>query len=342
MITDGDEPKTTPIERFRRVIPNALTDHGYTLGQTPKLVLNASFLPKITEKGPGVRTFVVRTVPRETVRTAMYLIDAVNPAGPDALSILRIFEDFRGKNSTVTGDDELLLLFAVDLMIQKIKASSVGTYVASIQRMRKRQDAPIHGPLLKDLKKILAMLQCDDEIDHAVDITEADAHAYLYALSGQAQLAAFFLLVAGIRLADGARLTRTQLLWEADPPRLSIHYKYTKNRRTVSKQYTATFPVPMRLQDIPALTILNVTPTDKPFITIGTDEFNAACRALGIKEGVTSYSFRRLAIQRFIAQCTEGTGTKKITNWTRAMALSGHVKMETLRTRYAQIWDQQL
>ena len=346
MITDKDDPVTTPIERFRRIIPNALTDYGLsalnTADPTPRLVLNTSFLPKITEKGSGARTFVVRTVPRETVRTAMYLIDAVNPSAPDALSILRIFEEFKRWNSTVAGEDELLLLFAVDLMIQKIKASSVGTYVASIQRMRKRQNCAIHGPLVKDLKKIVAMLQCDDEIDHAVDITEEEAHAFLYTLSGQAQLAAFFLLVAGLRLADGARLTRAQLLWEADPPRLSIHYKYTKNRRTVSKQYTATFPLPMRLQDIPALTILNSLPTDRPFLTIGTDGFNTACRGLGIKDGVTSYSFRRLAIQRFIAQCTEGSGAKKVTNWTRAMALSGHVKLETLRTRYAQVWDQTL
>ena len=346
MITDNDDPITTPIERFRRIIPNALTDYGLVAlnmeDPTPRLTLNASFLPKITEKGAGTRTFVVRTVPRETVRTAMYLIDAVNPSGPDALSILRIFEEFKSKNLTVAGEDELLLLFAVDLMIQKIKASSVGTYVASIQRMRKRQNSAIHGPLVKDLKKIVAMLQCDDEIDHAVDITEEEAYAFMYALSGQAQLAAFFLLVAGLRLADGARLTRAQLLWEADPPRLSIHYKYTKNRRTVSKQYTATFPLPMRLQDIPALTMLNSLPTDRPFLTIGTDGFNTACRGLGIKDGVTSYSFRRLAIQRFIAQCTEGSGAKKVTNWTRAMALSGHVKLETLRTRYAQVWDQTL
>ena len=214
-------------------------------------------------------------------------------------------------NITVAGEDELLLLFAVDLMIQKNKASSEGTYVASIQRMRKRQNRAIHGPLVKDLKKIVEMLQCDDEIDHAVDITEEEAYAFLYTLSGQAQLAAFFLLVAGLRLADGARLTRAQLLWEADPPRLSIHYKYTKNRRTVSKQYTATLPLPMRLHDILALTILNSLPTDRPFLTIGTDGFNAACRGLGTKDGVTSYSFRRLAIQRFIAQCTEGSVVRR-------------------------------
>ena len=34
----------------------------------------------------------------------------------------------------------ILLLFAVDLMIQRIKASSVATYVSGIQRMYKRQD----------------------------------------------------------------------------------------------------------------------------------------------------------------------------------------------------------
>ena len=78
MITDKDDPVTTPIERFRRIIPNALTEYGLfalnTEDPTPRLVLNTSFLPKITEKGSGARTFVVRTVPRETVRTAMYLI----------------------------------------------------------------------------------------------------------------------------------------------------------------------------------------------------------------------------------------------------------------------------
>ena len=347
MFTEGDDPKTTPIERFRRIIPNALTGFGLApsdrAGNAPRLELNASFLPKITEKRAGERTFIVREVPHETIRTAMYLVDAVNPSGPDALSILKIFEEFRAKNPTVKNEDEVLLLFGVDLMIQRIKASSVGTYVSSIQRMRKRQDNPIRGPLVKDLKKIIAMLQCDDEVDHAVDITEEEAHSFLYAMNGQAQMAAFFLIVAGVRLADAARLTRAQLLWEADPARLSIHYRYTKNRRQVSKQYTATFPLPMRIQDVPALQALNAVAQDKPFLTIGTDSFNAACRALAhLKEGVTSYSFRRLAIQRFIAQCTEGTGTKKITNWTRAMALSGHVKLETLRTRYAQVWDQTL
>lgn len=66
--------------------------------------------------------------PWSTIKTAYYLIDSVNPSAAEARSIYKKYTEFADLHRDAAGgyykDDELLLLFIIDIMIQGIKASS--------------------------------------------------------------------------------------------------------------------------------------------------------------------------------------------------------------------------
>ena len=73
-----------------------------------------------------------------------------------------------------------------------------------------------------------------------------------------------------------------------------------------------------------------------PLISMSTDIFNAELRHVGDRfpnlAGVTSYSFRRLFILRNIARFTDPKS--RLTDWAEVIKLSGHLKIETVRTCY--------
>ena len=73
-----------------------------------------------------------------------------------------------------------------------------------------------------------------------------------------------------------------------------------------------------------------------PLISMSTDIFNAELRHVGDRfpnlAGVTSYSFRRLFILRNIARFTDPKS--RLTDWDEVIKLSGHLKIETVRTCY--------
>jgi len=349
MFSALEEPTSTPIQRFQAMMPTVLED--YSRDPNPILRLKNDALPSISvHKREGQRRFIVRKVPWSTIKTAYYLIDAVNPSAAEARSIYKKYTEFVDLHCDAGGgyykDDELLLLFIIDIMIQGIKASSATTYMAHIVKLAKRRGAPIKGPLVNDLRKMLRMLQLDDEVDHAVDISEVDAKNILSLLSDEAKAMAWFLINTGARVADLLHLEASSVMWKEKY--VTIHFKCTKNRKNPHKVFTANYMYQVEpcFKEIMARMDVAKGVTKGKIFAMAGDEFNKQVRQVWHKDwspGVwgertpTSYSFRRLAIQRFVRQSLTEENGKWVVKWAKAMALTGHLRLETLRTRYVEI-----
>jgi len=344
MFIAEDGPTSTPMERFQAKMPRLIEDfarHG-----DPRFVLGRDKLPSITShQRTGIRRFEIRRAPWSTIKTALFLLDAVNPSGADQRSIYRQYLHFVQCNSDEAGafydSDEMLLLFIIDIIIQGIKASSAQTYMCSILKMAERSGKKIKGPLVKDLRKMLNMLRLDDEVDHARDIDELQAAEVLNNLSGEAQAMCAFMIITGARVADILQLEGVHVKWTAEY--VTVHSRSTKNRKSPDKVFTANYKLDCIDLEACAASLTAVlrssqTPKSKMF-RLSVEEFNAEVKRVW-RHGAscpTSYSFRRLAIQRFVKQAVVQEDGIWVVKWARALALTGHLRLETLRTRYLEI-----
>jgi len=346
MFSAEDQQAASPIERFQSKMPRLLED--FSRRDNPRLVLGRDKLPSITaHQRSGPRRFEVRQVPWNTIKTTMFLLDAVNPAGANQRSIYRLYENFVNCNSDEAGPfyetDEMLLLFILDIIIQGIKASSAQTYMSSILKIAERSGKKIRGPLVKDLRKILNMLRLDDEVDHALDIEEVQAAEVLRNLRGEAQAMCAMMIITGARVSDLLNLEAKDIKWASDF--VTIHFKCTKNRKNPNKVFTANYKLNcINLDccaDALAASHKGARMQKEKVFHMTVDDFNACIKRVwkcewGEKHA-TSYSFRRLAIQRFVMQSIVEEDGVWVIKWARAMALTGHLRLETLRTRYLEV-----
>jgi len=218
--------------------------------------------------------------------------------------------------------------------------------MAHIIRLAKRRGDPIKGPLVHDIRKMLRMLQLDDEVDHAVDITDEDAKKIFSLLKDEAKAMAWFLVTTGARIADLLHLEVSSIIWK--DKYITIHFKCTKNRKNPHKVFTANYMFhldPCVDELMVRMHAAKAIPKGKLF-SMTADDFNKQVREVWHKDWSpeewgeripTSYSFRRLAIQRFVRQSLTEENGRWVVKWAKAMSLTGHLRLETLRTRYLEI-----
>ena len=100
--------------------------------------------------------------------------------------------------------------------------------------------------------------------------------------------------------------------------------------------YSIIVPVPLGVPESLAAFFIPAANAGAPLISMTTDLFNEALKEVGVRypdlAGVTSYSFRRLFIQRNIERFTDASS--HLTDWAKVVKLTGHVQIETVRTRY--------
>jgi hypothetical protein len=230
--------------------------------------------------------------------------------------------------------DEALLLFGIDIVVQGIKASSATTYIRTIMSAYTRRGTPISSPLVGDCFKILEMIACEEEVDHAVDIEEDEAWDIIAQLEGTVKLAAWFMLVIGARCADLAHLQSQDIRFEvvaegdlAGRGRMSVSFRWTKNHRGRSDRYTIHVYPKVIISELRALFVsrgrlFNLAPQ--------VADLNKALKNVCKTEGVTSYSLRRLFVQSVIKEKTSGD----VTNWIEVIKITGHHALKVVRNSY--------
>ena len=280
------------------------------------------------------RMWIARPVTALLMSLTTALLTMAHPTYAADSAVTREFEEFARVNCGFGPMDLLLFLFATDLLLQGLKASTVDTYVSGVLRCRLHANQKISGPYVGDVKKILEELQCHEEVNHARDIDDEMAMRFLLLLDGPAQAVCFLMIVCGARVADLMDMTRSQFRFL--PSReAQVSFKLTKNHRKKGSQYSIVVPIPVGVPESLAAFFAPGDPS-APLISLTTDAFNAALKPVGERypdlAGVTSYSFRRLFIQRNIARFTDEKS--HLTDWVEVVKLTGHLKIETVRTRY--------
>jgi len=159
--------------------------------------------------------------------------------------------------------------------------------------------------------------------DHAIDIDETRALVILSSI--QAPDVAFviwLMCVCGARVADIARLTPEQI--QLRGPRLFIHFRETKTVMRPIDQYSVELDVwiPFKEEWRPYL--------ERRIVGPNCDRVNKVLHGAGYEE--TTYSFRRLFVNRVIHRFTEGG----VTDWLRVIELTGHRKPATAKGLYKQ------
>ena len=280
------------------------------------------------------RMWEARPVSAILASLASALLSLAHPTFAADSAVTREFEVFARTNCGFGPLDLLLFLFATDLLLQGLKASTVDTYVSGILRCRAHANQKITGPFVGDVKKVLEEIQCHEDVHHARDIDDETAMRFLALLDGPAQAVCFLMIVCGARVADLMSMTRAQFRFL--PSRdVQVSFKLTKNHRKKGAQYSIVVPIPL---GVPGSLATCFSPGDPfaPLISLTTDQFNAALKPVGDRfpelAGVTSYSFRRLFIQRNIDRFTDEKS--HLTDWAEVVKLTGHLKIETVRTRY--------
>ena len=288
----------------------------------------------------GKRTWEPRVVSLNTMALATELLRMAHPNAPADASVTREFDTFVVLNAKLGSLDILLFLFATDLLLQGLMASTVDTYVCGILRCKAHMRDKITGPFVNDIKKILEEIQCHEEVTHAKDIDEALAARMLRLLDGAAQVICFLMIICGARVADLMDMKRCQVVFlPSMEARISFHV--TKNHRSKAAMYSIIVPI---CAEVPNGMAKFLSVPDAPLIALDTNAFNSALHEVGSRycdlAGITSYSFRRLFVQRNIARFSDPKS--HFTDWATVVKLTGHSKIETVRTCYTRTGDDTL
>jgi len=290
---------------------------------------------KRVQREPGAgRTFKLRKITAETSMTTSNLLSEINTNSVSEENITQDFDEYcRINQDAFTRKDVLLLLFAVDMILQGIKISSARTYVRRIVKMNARRDTSLEGPLVTETSKILSMLETDEEVDHAPDIKLEEIQAIIRRMEGIAQATVWFMATCGARVKDLSRLKRKQIRVRPDG-KLDILFSLTKNHRAKEGAYTITVE-PITEMPLSVLQLLNDCALEELLFTENVDSINKAIHAAQVveegKRAATSYSFRRNFVQRMIEKFTDDEG---FVNWAQVAKLTAHKNLEVLRNRY--------
>jgi len=329
------QPTTPPdMEPPRTVDPTFLMRESLGFDLNVKLGFVLSAMPR-----EGKRTWGDKPVTTETIRKTEALMLEGRPSTGAYLSLYRAFCKWRatrGLGSYSPG--RTTAVFGTYLCDAELKYSTVGTYLRMILVFLRRESwaGPCEWYIAEDLLRGIDLRGAAEEPDHALDIDEERA-AHIIASIRAADVA--FLLwamcIVGGRNCDLLRLRRDQLTIRGT--RVAVDFRVTKTSREHSERYSYTLSygepgetrhhldvdgwIPFREEWRPFLE------QEHPF----TADVNRVLRVMhkaGFDE--TTYSFRRLFINRIIDRFTE----EGVTAWCRVVQITGHQQSKNLEASY--------
>jgi len=257
-------------------------------------------------------------------------------------AVFRIFHEFCRLNDLPS---ELSSLpFYVAAMEQSLGIRTIRLYIRKVRKyLRYKQDPD--GVLFNGIGKFCNLVACTAPRRHAVDISEEHLQqifSTLLGLNPRVFLCTFMMATTGLRYADLKSLTRGCIEVKSARAGFSFRLDVRQTKSIRNDWLRSELVIPARL-GLPrsfsgmvsiACSLLNeLSPNDTvapPGSTV--DEFNQYFKDWIIRErSVTSYSFRRFALARFIEAYRDHEG---IVDWNKAAIFSLHFKAGTLRAFY--------
>ena len=247
------------------------------------------------------------------------------PAASQHLSLWRAFGRWRQANFvTEPPPGQLCALFGGYLLSAGLKASTCVGYTLTVAKFV-RQESKHPSPdwnAMQHLVRGLELRAAAEVPNHAPDISEERAEFILESITAlDVQFSLWMLLNVGARAADLNRLEECQI--GIANGRVAVDFRITKVVRTQKERYSVSLPIwlPFKEGWRPFLT------QSKP-LTADCDRINRILHHAGFPE--TSYSFRRLFVNRIIDRFTEDG----LVNWVKVIEVTGHQQAMTARGSY--------
>jgi len=284
-------------------------------------------IPMSAMPGEGRRRWGSVAVDDATYVTAEELLLEGRPSAAAQLSLFRAFDRWRATNRNLPrSPGEILAIFGAYLFEHDLKASTCANYVRTAWFFLRRLESSHPEPqwyLALDILRGLDRHASRQPRDHAIDIDEARALHILSTIQAvDVAFVIWLMCVCGARVADIRRLAPEQVQLRGS--RIVIHFRETKTVVRPIDQYSVDLDlwIPFKEEWRPYLVGRLSAPN--------CDRVNYVLHSAGFEE--TSYSFRRLFINRVIHRFTEGG----ITDWLRVIELTGHRKAATAKGLYKQ------
>ena len=247
------------------------------------------------------------------------------PAASQHQSLYRAFGRWRQANFIVEpAPGQVCALFGGYLLSAGLKASTCVNYVRTVGKFV-RQESSHPSPEWNAMESMIRGLElraAAEVPNHAVDISEERAKFILESITSlDVQFSLWMLLNVGSRAADLNRLLECQIGISHD--RVAVDFRITKVVRTQKERFSVSLPlwVPFKESWRPFLS------QAKPF-TADCDRINRILHDAGFSE--TTYSFRRLFVNRIIDRFTEDD----LVNWVKVIEVTGHQQAMTVRGSY--------
>ena len=248
------------------------------------------------------------------------------PAASQHLSLWRAFGRWRQANfGTEPPPGQLCALFGGYLLSAGLKASTCVGYTLTVAKFV-RLEVPHHPSpewnAMHHLVRGLELRAAAEVPNHAPDISEERAEFILESITAlDVQFSLWMLLTIGARAADLNRLEECQI--GIANARVAVDFRITKVVRTQKERYSVSLPIWIPFKEVwrPFLS------QSKP-LTADCDRINRILHKAGFPE--TSYSFRRLFVNRIIDRFTEDG----LVNWVKVIEVTGHQQAMTVRGSY--------
>jgi len=289
-------------------------------------------IPIAAMPGEGKRVWGSKEVNQSTHREAEKLLLEARTNSSQDLSLIRSFDRWRIKYMVGGTMGVILCIFCAYLYEAGLKASTCAAYTRRMLGLCMRQltggGHEYHSA--HDAIKGMELRAAKEVPEHAVDVSEERATEILSTVRDEnARFTIWMMCMCGARVADLLRLTSAQFMIAYGSGegnnKLKVSFYVTKTGRTQSERRTVTFPIWIPYETQWGL----FREKERPFV-LDADAINIRLHGAGYKEE-TSYSFRRLFINRVIDIFTDDNG---YTDWARVIEMTGHEQKKNVQGHY--------
>jgi len=275
----------------------------------------------------------------DTFRKTEQIMLEGRPSTGDYLSTYRAFCKWRtARGMAMYSPGRAVAIFGTYLCDAELKYSTIGTYMRRVLVFLRRESwaGPCEWYIAEDLLRGIDLRGAAEEPDHALDINEERAaHIIASIRAADVAFSLWAMCIVGGRNCDLLRLRKDQLTIRGTC--VAVDFRVTKTAREHSERYSYALSygapgetrhhvdlegwIPFREEWRPFLE------QEQPF-TADVDRVLRVLHKAGFEE--TTYSFRRLFINRIIDRFTEDG----VTAWCRVVQITGHQQSKNLEASY--------
>jgi len=280
------------------------------------------------------------------------------PSSSQHLSLYRAFQRWREQSPLVWSAPlgQLAAVFGTYLWEVGLCANTCASSLRTILKFLRREalTMPPQWSVAEDLLRALDLKAAAEPPEHAPDISEERAATIIDAIKQQdVAFAVWAMCMSGARAADLMRLGSGQFQVSADGKAIAVEFYVTKNVRAPHERYSICVQSDEREATKHAVSFASWIAfkecwrpflyQDRPFVRPEMNKpdlspqylvnrINYVLDHLKIEPTVeeTSYSFRRLFINRVIDRFTEDG----VTAWCKVIEITGHQRKENVKSSY--------